>query len=247
MTRIFVGIALLLAALLPASGNSFTAQASDAVFLLYFQNAQGNQSFACTATAFERQDNVYRFLTAAHCLGSDRRDRELSADTSKDVYFLTADETDGPKRFWPATPVFVGYQSRTDDFAIFEATSTEDWPTVPLGDERDLENGAAYWNIAAPLGLGKQIQEGTIANLSLDRPVVQGDINWRGTLVLQQTGVNGGSSGSALISKDTQKIVGVLVGSIGQSTIVAVPVSRVTQALDDAANGAYPWYRPEER
>jgi hypothetical protein len=231
----------------PVIGDSFTNRATDAVALLYRMNAQGNQSFACTATAFARQENVYKFLTAAHCLGSDRRDKELSADTSKDAYYLTFDETDGPKRFWPATPVFVGYQSRTDDFALFEVTSTEDWPTIPLGNERDLENGAAYWNIAAPLGLGKQIQEGTIANLSLDRPVVQGDINWRGTLVLQQTGVNGGSSGSALISKETKEIVGVLVGSIGQSTIVAVPVSRVTQALEDAANNTYPWFIREER
>jgi S1-C subfamily serine protease len=117
---------------------------------------------------------------------------------------------------------------------------------VKIGDEKNINDGAQYWNVASPLGLGKQVFEGIISSVYLDRPLVEGDINWKGTLVLQQAGVNGGSSGSALISKEHHAIVGFLVGTIGQSTIIAIPVSRFTEVSKAVKDKKYKYWQDQK-
>jgi hypothetical protein len=214
------------------------------VGLLYEQDASGGMRMLCTTTAFENTGRVYQFVTAAHCVGKDDTTKERSADPFKTAFFITFDEVANEKQFFTATPIFVGYQSRGEDFAVFQVTAppNETWPVVALGDEKTITDGAPYWNIASPLGLGRQVFEGVISSVYLDRPLVEGDINWKGTLVLQQAGVNGGSSGSALISKDQHAIIGFLVGTIGQSTIVAIPVSRFKSVRIAVTAGKYKWW-----
>jgi len=226
------------------SDTEFITTIQNAVGLLYSQDQSGSMRMACTATAYERIKTGYRFVTAAHCIGSDNRDKELSA-SAETPFFITFDEH-AEKTFWPAEPVFIGYQSRGEDFAVFEVETTKHWPVIPLGDEQHEVIPALYWNIASPLGLGKQVFSGSVTSLDLDRPVKQNDINWQHSLVLQQAGVNGGSSGSALVSQTQRTIIGFLVGSIGESTIVAIPVSRFRVALKAWQEKRYRWYRPKE-
>ena len=224
--------------------TAFLHKIQNAVALLYSQEENGNMRMRCTATIYERTPKGYRFVSASHCIGPDRRDKEWSADADEVPFFITFDEST-TKRFWPAEAVFVGYQSRGEDFAVFEVVTTETWPIIPLGDEQKEVVPAPYWNVASPLGLGKQVFSGSITSLDLDRPVKQNDINWQHSLVLQQAGVNGGSSGSALISRSQQAIIGFLVGSIGESTIVAIPVSRFSLALKAWKENKYTWYHPK--
>lgn len=187
----------------------------------------------CTMTAFEKTVKGYLFVSAAHCVGDDNVTKERSA-TSKNTFYMTFDEPSAiTKKFHPAKVVWVGYQSRGEDLAVFEVETKEDWQTISLGDEKTLQDGAPFVNIASPLGLGLQTFHGIISKLFLDRPVTQGTINWRGTMVLQQAGVNGGSSGSAIISTEQKAIVGFLVGTIDGGTIIAMPVSRF-KAVDKA-------------
>ncbi len=235
---LFLGTALLLNPLsrsMFADEPTFIEKAKEAVALLYSQDESGGMKMRCTVTAFEKVEKGYLFVTAAHCVGSDDTTKEKSANPFMTSFFITFDESKSEKKFYPATPKFVGYQSRGEDFSVFSVDTKESWQTVEIGDEKVLKDGAQYWNVASPLGLGKQTFEGIISSVYLDRPLVEGDINWSGTLVLQQAGVNGGSSGSALISKETHKIVGFLVGSVAGSTIIAIPVSRfiaVRKAVD---------------
>ena len=77
--------------------------------------------------------------------------------------------------------------------------------------------------------------------------MVEGDINWKGTLVIQLSGVNGGSSGSALISDDQQAIVGFLVGTIGGNIIIAIPATRFTAVKKAVEAGKYKWYNPDKQ
>jgi hypothetical protein len=229
-----------------AADKVFVDNAKAAVGLLYSQDESGGMRMHCTVTAFEKTLKGYNFVTAAHCVGSDDTTKERSANPFNISFFITFDEQKTAKRFFAATPVFVGYQSRGEDFSVFSVETTEKWATVNIGDESKLQDGAQYWNIASPLGLGRQVFEGLISSMYLDRPLISGDINWKGTLVLQQTGVNGGSSGSALISKETRSIVGFLVGSIGGSTIVAIPVSRFIAVRKAVEAGKYKYWTTQQ-
>jgi S1-C subfamily serine protease len=247
MKRLFLAGLLMLASLtayaIDEKDKAFVNDAKRAVGLLYSQDVSGGMQMHCTATAFERVKDGYNFATAAHCVGSD--EKEQSANPFKTSYFITFDETGAEKKFYPAKPVWVGYQSRGEDLAVFFVQTNATWHTVALGDEKKIVDGAQYWNVASPLGLGRQVFEGVVSNVYLDRPLIQGDINWKGTLVLQQAGVNGGSSGSALISKDQRAIIGFLVGSVGNSTIIAIPVSRFKAVAAAVAAGKYKYWKPQ--
>jgi hypothetical protein len=94
------------------------------------------------------------------------------------------------------------------------------------------------------MGLGKQVLMGNIASVFLDRPIVQGDINWKGSMTLALTGVNGGSSGSAIVSDDQKAIVAILVGTIGETTITAIPISKFKAVRKAVAAGLYKYYQP---
>lgn len=249
----FLGCIALLVFATPASAldakdKTFVEQAKRAVGLLYSQDEAGGLHMRCTATAFEAvKGEGYNFVTAAHCVGSDDTQKERSASPYDTSFFITFDERGAEKKFYPAAPAFVGYQSRGEDFAVFSVKTKETWPTVALGDEKAIADGAAYWNIASPLGLGRQVFDGVVSSVYLDRPLIQGDINWKGTLVLQQTGVNGGSSGSALISKDQRAIIGFLVGAVGGSTIIAIPVSRFKSVYSAVLDGKYKYWTEQRR
>lgn len=233
--------------------KAFVEKARASVGLLYSQDEAGGLSMRCTVTAFKQVVNntlsevsfKYMFLSAAHCIGPDRKDKEKSATPSNIPFYITFDEVGVVKKFWPAKVLWVGYQSRGEDFAVFEVKSNENWPIIPIGDEKKIKNGAAYWNVASPLGLGIQVQEGVITNVNLDRPMVAGDINWSHTMILQQIGVNVGSSGSALVSKDTHMIVGTLVGTVGGSTAIGVPVSKFSAVEKAVEAGKYRYWTPD--
>jgi hypothetical protein len=255
-----LAVCLMLASLLPTTvtgkDSRLANHVKNAVAILYSQDVSGGMNMHCTVTAFQRIDSVdpttkksipaaYRFATAAHCIGPDDRTKERAADTKNAAFFITFDEggTD-PKRFWPARPIFVGYQSRGEDFAEFEVKSTEVWTIVPLGDERKAKDGDDFVNVSAPLGLGKQTFAGQISSLFLDRPLIQGDINWRGSIALQIVGINGGSSGSAIVHADQEAIIGFLVGMVGGSTTIAVPVSKFIAVRKAVFDGKYRYYQP---
>lgn len=226
------------------------------VAILYSQDSSGGLNMHCTVTAVEQltKESVvddkktkvitgYHFITAAHCIGPDDTSKERAADTKTTPFFITYDQT-AVKTFHAAHPVFVGYQSRGEDFAMFRVNTSEDWATTPLGDEKKASDGDEIINVSAPLGLGKQVLVGSISSVFLDRPLIQGDINWTGTITLSLPGVNGGSSGSAIVSEEQKAIVGFLVGTVGGETIVAIPVSRFISVRKAVEAGKYRWYSP---
>lgn len=230
---------------LMAASDALIERASHAVSILYSQDAQGGMVMHCTATAFEKTLTGYLVVSAAHCVGNDDTAKEHAATGANTPFFVTFDEIAAVKRFHPAKVKWVGYQHRGEDFAVFEVTTPETWQVIPLGDEKTLKDGAKIVNVASPLGLGKQVFEGSITSLFIDRPIVQGDINWRGSMFLDIS-VGGGSSGSAIISEKQEAIVGFLVGTVGESNVVGIPVSRFKAVRDAVAAGKYKWYVNEQ-
>lgn len=246
-------VTLLLAALIAAPIPAFAQnkpeptlpeKAKAAVALLYSQDESGGMSMHCTMTAFEKTKDGYLFATAAHCIGSDDTQHEKSAPHANISFFMTFDET-GAKTFYPAEVKAVGYQHRGDDFAIFEVKSDKEWPVIPVGTEKLEADGNAVLNVASPLGLGKQVYRGVIASLDVDRPIIQGDINWRHSISLQ-IAADGGSSGSAIISEKQEAIVAFLVGTVGGAVVIAIPASKFTVFKAAVGEKKYKWYDSEQ-
>jgi hypothetical protein len=225
-----------------------TDNVNNATALLYSQDSAGGMRMHCTSTAYERDEDdglyEYTFLSAAHCIGNDNQGREQVADYRNKIFYITFDRTD-PKIFYRAEVKSIGYQSRGDDFAELTVLSREMWPIIPIGDERKEEEGNEVVNVASPFGLGKQVFHGHITKLELDRPVVQGNINWTGVMLVQIPGTGGGSSGSAIISVKQEAIVGFLVGTISNTAQAAIPVSRFVEFKKSMKNGTYRWAIPE--
>lgn len=223
------------------AGDALTDRAYHAVALLYSQTEDGTMRMHCTATAFETTPTGYLFATAAHCVGNDDMTHERVAKADNIPFYITFDEPKD-KMFYPARALEVGYQHRGDDFFVFSVESAAHWPVIPLGDESQIdvtkEDEAAIINVAGPLGLGRQVFRGSISMLVLDRPAIEGDINWRGSMLLAIS-AGPGSSGSAIISVQQQAIVGFLVGTVGGTNIVGIPVSKFKRFRAQYAQGMY--------
>ena len=244
MSRIWIALLgfVFLAASTP---KELTDRAKLATALLYSQDEAGGMRMHCTVTAFEKTKVGYKFVSAAHCIGNDDTQHEKVATYKNIPFYITFDQTKA-KIFLSARVKAVGYQHRGDDFSVFEVETNETWPTIPIGDERKEEEGNPILNIASPLGLGRQVFHGSISKIELDRPIVEGDINWKGTVLIQMSGVNGGSSGSAIISEKQEAIVAFLVGTISGTTITAIPASRFVEFQKRVEEGKYRWSVKEE-
>lgn len=211
----------MLAAAVLLALSRLSVSAEDSVAILYGQNTSGGMDMSCTATAFEKKDGETRYLTAAHCLTENASEPGKKKVTETPL-FLSKDAKD-EKTYVRATVIEVGREEKGYDYAII--SSKLDLPTLELGDEKAEENHVEVINIAAPAGLGLVSFRGNVALRYIDRPLIENDINWRENMLVTVP-AEGGSSGSAIVSTDTDKIIGILVGR-WRSMVIAVPASRV--------------------
>lgn len=210
-----------------------------AVGLLYSQDSEGSMKMRCTATSIDQKDGVTTFLTAAHCGCVDNSEKKQTSPEKGVVFYITGDDPED-KNFEKATVTGCGYRTRGDDFMFLTVKSKKPFPTVALGHDPELLDEVV--NVASPLGLGKQTFLGSVSSPKLERPLVEGDINWTGIVTLQMFGVNGGSSGSAVICLNQRAICGTIVGSIGGSTMTAMPVSRLKEVQKGIADKTYKYW-----
>ena len=212
-----------------------------ATALLYSQDDSGEMQMHCTATAIEKNKTGYLFLTAAHCGSVD----DLSKNTvsPEQTFFFISPDENGSKSFLKAVPVGAGFRHKGDDFMLFQVDTDKSFPVIPLG--KDAVAMEQVVNVASPLGLGKQIFIGTVSAASLDRPVIEDDINWTGATLVELFGVDGGSSGSAMVCLDQKAICALIVGSIGGTTMVSVPVSRLIKFREELNAGTYKYWQPD--
>jgi S1-C subfamily serine protease len=180
-------------------------------------------------------------VSAAHCVDDDKDGK--SADPTDTNFYVTLDDPTN-KTFYAAIPKGVGYQHRGDDFAYFEVATKDELSVIPLGDEAQETVGGDITNVSSPYGLGKQLFHGSISSLRLERPVIVDNINWRDAIMLQISGPGPGSSGSAIVSQSQKKIVAFLVGAVGGTNVVAIPVSKFREFRASVEKGKYRWYKP---
>jgi hypothetical protein len=206
-----------------------------ATTLLYAQESDGTMKMRCTATAIEKNATGYVFVTAAHCGCEDNVD-EHTVSPEKAFFFITEDSV-ADKHFLIANPIVCGYRHAGDDFFLLQVDTKVVFPIVDIGTDPEVLDPVV--NVASPLGIGKQVFVGTISSPSLDRPVVEDDINWTHASLLQLFGTDGGSSGSALVCLNQHKVCGIVVGTVDKSTIIAMPVSRLKTMMKAFKEGTY--------
>ena len=211
-----------------------------ATAILYKQTASGGMDMACTATAFEKRLEGYLFVSASHCVAEDNKMHQKAVVESSPFY-VSFDQLQD-KTFHKAEVVMAGYQSRGDDFAILSVDTEAEWPTMPLGDASLVKMGEQVLNVAAPVGLGRQLFFGRVSLLDMDRPVTSREINWSNAMLLQVDG-GPGSSGSSVISLEQEAIVCFIVGSVrGNPSVVSIPVSRFMAFRDAVRQEEYTWF-----
>jgi hypothetical protein len=209
-----------------------------ATALLYSQDEDGGMKMRCTATAIEQNATGFVFATAAHCGCEDNVERK-TVSPQKTFFYITFDDP-GQKTFNKAEVIGCGYRHRGDDFMLLQAKGDSKAIPMPLGNDPAVLDQVA--NVASPLGLGKQVFTGSVSSSSLDRPLVEDDIDWTGVVLLQMFGVDGGSSGSSVVCLSQKAICAFVVGSVGKTTMTAMPVSRLKKLRSGIADGTYKYW-----
>jgi S1-C subfamily serine protease len=210
-----------------------------ATVLLYAQDAEGGMKMRCTATAIERNATGFVFVTASHC-GCDDDAAKKTVTPQKVEFYVTPDHAQ-EKDFLKAKVFACGYKHIGDDFMLLSVDAKQDaFAVVPLGEDPKVLDQVV--NVASPMGLGKQVFIGSVSSAKLERPVIEDDINWTDVVTLQMFGVNGGSSGSSVICTSQKAICAFVVGSIGETTITAMPVSRLKAMQKSIKEGTYKHY-----
>lgn len=205
----------------PETKSQFATRVFNAVTLLYSQDEEGGLHMHCTATAYSKKADTYRFVSAAHCVPGSTDEQQADIH-----FFVTADTNGATKNFIPAKLLKAGDKDAGDDFSIFEVTTKENFEVIPLGDSATITQGAPVIDVASPLGLGKQYFEGYVSAPKLDRPKLDaGEVVWK-DVMLVQIGSGPGSSGSAVVSLDQHAIIAFLVGGFNANIgAICVPVS----------------------
>ena len=238
----FVCSVLLLAQ--PAAAKSLSQKVRDATAILYSQSASGGMRMHCTATVFEAHDRDarkgYLLATAAHCVAVD--DLITSKVKVSGASFFVSFDNEEKQVFHPVHVEGAGFQSRGDDFAVLHAFTDEEWEVLELGDASILEPMDEVLNVSAPAGLGLQVMRGEIALVRINRPVKTWGLNWQSAMLVN-LGSGPGSSGSAVVSIDQEKIVGFVVGGVGGNpTTVVLTVNRFALFLQAARMQMYAWW-----
>lgn len=219
----------------------------NSVVVLYGQMDDSSIRMFCTGTIFERNNNKYRIVTAAHCVSDDDLVRGKVA--AMPIRWFITFENPNDHSFLEVKLVGAGYQSNGDDLAVLELETNKDLPFIPIADE-DPKLGEDFINVASPMGLGKQLFYGQISKERLELPVISGTINWRNN-VLVQTQSGPGSSGSSIVSRCSGKIIGILVGSIaypdrGTPNVVVVPISRFKKFYSGIKSENYKYFDKDQ-
>jgi len=240
---ILLSVAPAMAQRISPDEQKLAASVSDSVVLLYTQDDSGGLHMACTATAYRKVEGGYRFVSAAHCVQGDTDDEQ------KQIKFYVTTDKLNVKSFTEVKLIEAGDKQVGDDFSIFEAKTDAVFTVTPLGDDSLVHAGDAVINIAAPLGLGKQLFVGYVSLLKVDRPKLDaGDVSWT-DVMLVNVGGGPGSSGSAIVSDDQKAIIAFLVGSFNQGNIghICVPVDKFKAFEAKVDTGKYIKTKPRQK
>jgi hypothetical protein len=168
----------------------------------------------CTVTAYETIPGGYHLLGAGHCV-------------SKSSGFTYAVADDVTEEFTPVTVVKSAFDKKFD-FAVFELKTNKVYPVIPLGTLDGVSIGDDVIDVNFALSAAKQLSVGKVssANLTSEGILVPG-------YFMTQIFGSEGSSGSALISLTTHKIVGIVTMQFGDDNEAQITVGVGVESIDN--------------
>jgi hypothetical protein len=222
---LLAGIALMLLAMAaPASAqtNAFRHKVYDSSIQLYILEADlsdgGTGKEApfpdCTAHAFQKTDNGYLLLTAAHCVITEHKGLFAYDEPAADGMLSVAYGNPGDNRpLIPVTIKMIGNWREGWDIAVLNMDTKIVLPVIPLGDDTKLEMGDRLVSVSAPMG--GQVKYWYEGYMSANRNQIDPSLgrtirSWRYSIFVEIPGYSG-SSGAAVISVDQQAIIGIFV------------------------------------
>lgn len=183
------------------------ATLSKSVGALYALESGGTLRFLCSATAVGREGTATVILTAYHCVQKGVSylitfgDNQFHSLSVWQIPHYEVDKTKSPR----------AYNEPETDMALF-LMDNGNMPIIEMADGDTPTTGSKVAMVGYPLGVAKISYEGIVAGL-LKRP----GSDMHGYLLMQIFGAPG-SSGSAVVSAKTGKVIGVLVAAKGSGT-----------------------------
>src|SRR5208282_214781 len=199
----------------------------------------------CTVWNVEKTADGYNLVTAAHCVQLGGLADTVKAMTGHDIQFAIS--YDNPTRpvsdmvLLPAQVIKVGSEEDFEsDVAEFHVKTNMRRDVLEIGDETILKAGDKVIDVSAPLGGDiKFMVEGYVSQPAIREKQLQGSA-W-----FIMPGANPGSSGSAIISEKTGKVVSVLnVGAENAGGVSGVKASKIKEFLDSPVAPATPASTP---
>jgi len=196
-------------------GEEGIAKVYAASFALYGQQ-KGDIRFLCTATIYAKIPGGYLLLSAGHCIEGN----------PEDIVYSVAENFGQPRQSVKVIK-WLRDKSTNIDFAVLELKTDKEYPVLSLDIPMTAGVGDEIIAVDFGNGLGKQYSRGTITSRIIKHMETETDCDicmdnfYYGMI----GGMGPGSSGAALVSLKTGKIVGLAVG-YADSAWVAEPISR---------------------
>ena len=197
-------------------------KAYDATLLLYGSSKSDDVTNhpMCSATVFRKVQGGYLLLSAGHCT--------VQGDPEgfpPDLTYGVSSDIGTP--IYPVTVIKAVLDEKTNvDYSILLFRTTLKFPVMQLGDEGSEWIGSKTYNFNFSKGVVKMLSEGVVAA----PPIPEGSVK---NLWLVDQFAAGGSSGSSVISKKTNKIIGIISYGWSDRTMPegVVPISVVKLEL----------------
>lgn len=253
---IFLGLLLLLCAAFPARANQIS-KAEDSTGILWVHILPGmtdddgnaipeHTQSMCSFWNLQKVKGGYIGITAAHCFEIPKEyAKYVQIEASygqptlgeKQVFdIFSGPETEyyfvAPKNFADTTLLEKGDPNKADDLAIFFVKTKEKHATLKLADSSQVKTGDKVINVSQPMGdaIDKGLYEGIVSNPSVNAPE---DPATDKHIHISMLGPGPGSSGSAVIDKKLNGVIGILVVQAGYGQFILVPSNTLSKFIKD--------------
>src|SRR3989338_1846776 len=195
-----------------------------------------NSTASCTAFPYRFENNKYYFVTAAHCVAED----DLNTKKVK----ILAKKVELDFRLYPfyktkpveAKIVAVGYKEVGDDFAILEVELSFNVALLKFS-HKEAVVGECVLNVSYTKEAKGNIFYGTISQINKKSP----------QFIVNFDNINDahGSSGSAIVSCESNEILGILVSqhTVDRRNIYYIKIDDFINFERQVRKGKYTYYK----
>lgn len=186
--------------------------------------------FVCTATVVAGEPTHYLLLTAGHCI-SPKPQFGLE-------YFIAEKISDEP--VLQSVELIKSANTRRYDYAVFLSHSPRTYPVIEVDTDNVPKIGEKLYNVNFGLGLTKQVTSGVVGSDVITREESAGGCENCVGRYMAEFGIAPGASGSAVVSEESHRIVGlveaIFIGLANGTVVEPVGKNFDDFTIDDSVN-----------